>query len=66
MFYTLPPSPPAIVHVEAAPASGDERIASECKRGDRHCFPQDRVGYQPGETGMVTLVSAFTTPQQNS
>ena len=65
MFYNLPPSPPAIVYVEPAVAPGDEQIASDCKRGSRDCFPEDRVGYQASETWDMALVPLSIDPTQD-
>lgn len=71
MFYTLPPTPPAVVYVASlyvasAPVPGDDRVASECKRGSRDCFPQDRVGYQPDATEVMVLTSGVIAPRQDS
>jgi hypothetical protein len=65
MFFTLPPAPPAMVYVASAPAPGDDMIASECKRGSRDCFPEDRVGHQPSVTETLILTAKMVTPRQD-
>lgn len=66
MLFTLPPAPPAMVYVVPSPVSGDDLIASECKRGSRDCFPEDRVGHQPNAIETVILTAGMLTPRQDS
>lgn len=51
MLFQLPPAVPAIeaiaevAVVEVSVVS--DRLAADCKKGSRDCFPEDRVGLGP-------------------
>jgi hypothetical protein len=56
MFYSTPPAlpPQAIVMVDGT---------VECKKGDRHCFPKDRVGaFLPEQPTSSSLETSLGLP----
>lgn len=49
MIYQPPSPPPAV----------PQYVASDCKRGSRDCFPQDRVGWEQNPFAEDILVVAL-------